>query len=457
MKPERNKKYTTIAIYTAGVLMIGIVFAFLLWNFDSITGFFSNLLDICSPIMYGALIAYILNPMMKLFEDKLFKKKSENGLSRTAKRTIAVVLTFLAFLTLLGLFVWMLLPQLVESIKDLGDKFPSYLQSIEDLAHSIAASGGFIAEAIETLLTNINEFIDSSYDLLQQYFPKITEMLQSVAAGALDIVLGIVFSIYFLMAKEHIAAQTKKFIRAVVSEKNYNNILRIVTLTDNTFGKYFTGAILDSMLVGVICFLMMAILGMPYAPLISVIVAITNVIPYFGPVIGAIPSAIILFVANPIYAIYFAIMILVLQQIDGNIIAPRIHSASTGLAQVWVIVSITLMSGLFGFVGMFIGVPLFSVIYTLIKEKIEQRLTKKALPTETVEYMSELGKAYNHKPEKPPKKPWKQRISDLLEKPLKKKKRGEGHPPHPVKKAKPPKTKQPSTENGNVEKKSDDS
>ena len=164
----------------------------------------------------------------------------------------------------------------------------------------------------------------------------------------------------------------------------------------------------------------MTILGMPYAPLISVIIAATNVIPFFGPFIGAIPSALILFVANPIYAVYFAIMVLVLQQIDGNIIAPRIHSASTGLDPVWVIVSITLMSGLFGFVGMFIGVPLFSVLYTLVKEQVEMRLAKKSLPLETVNYMSELGRAYCKKPEKE-KKPLKEKLRAFLKKmPLKK-------------------------------------
>lgn len=404
------------------VLLVGIGVVFLLWNFDSVKIYISKISDICSPIMYGALIAYILNPLMKIFEEKVFKnRKAEEGLSRTARRIVSVVMTFLSFFILLALFVWMILPQLSNSIKDLGEKFPMYLQSVEDLAHSIAASGGALATAIESLLTTINEFIDNSYDLLKQYLPVITSMLQSVALGALDIVLGIVFSIYFLMAKESIAAQTKKFLRAIFKETTYENILRIVSLTDNTFGKYFTGAILDSLLVGIVCFILMTVLGLPYAPLISVVIGVTNVIPYFGPFIGSIPSAIILFVANPIYAVYFIVMILVLQQIDGNIIAPRIHSSSTGLAPVWVIVAVTLMSGILGFIGMFIGVPLFSVIYTLIKEQVEKRLEKKSLPLETVDYMSEMGRAYCEKPEKE-KKPWKEKWKAMLVKAPKKQK-----------------------------------
>ena len=203
MKPEQqNRKYFTIAIYSLIVLLVGIGFVFLLWNFSTVKLYISKILDICSPIMYGALIAYILNPLMKIFEEKVFKnRKAEEGLSRTARRIVSVIMTFLSFFVLLALFVWMILPQLTNSIKDLGEKFPTYLQSVEDLAHSIAASGGALATAIESLLTTINEFIDNSYDLLKQYLPVITSMLQSVALGALDIVLGIVFSIYFLMAK----------------------------------------------------------------------------------------------------------------------------------------------------------------------------------------------------------------------------------------------------------------
>ena len=377
----------TIAIYALIVALIGVACVFFCIYYDSVAAFLSKIADICAPIMYGAVIAYILNPLMRIFEEKVLRKRNMvNGLSRTARRIFAVILTYLSFFIFIGLFVWMLLPQLTTSIKDLGEKFPSYIQAVEDLAHSIAEGGGAMGTAIETLLTRLNDFIDNSYDLLRQYLPVLTEILQSVAVGALDVVLGIVFSIYFLLSKEHILAQIKKILRAIFDKKTYQNILRISALSNDTFGKYFTGAILDSLLVGVICFILMAIFRMPYAPLISVIIAVTNVIPFFGPFIGAIPSAIILFVANPIYAVYFVIMILVLQQIDGNIIAPRIHSSSTGLAPVWVIVSITLMSGLFGFIGMIIAVPMTAVIFDLFAKLQYYRLRRKNLSPDTREY-----------------------------------------------------------------------
>ncbi len=416
MRPEPNRKYFTIAVYALLVALFGIATVFFFLYFDGVTAFIRKLLDICAPIVYGALIAYLLNPLLRIFEQKILRKQSGNEkLSRTTKRVLSVTMTMLAFFILIALFVWMILPQLTASVKDLGEKFPSYLQSVEDLAHSIAEGGGALADAIESLLTTLNNFIDNSYNLLKEYLPQLTETLQSVALGALDVILGIVFAIYFLFSKEHIAAQFKKILRAVFKEKTYAEILRILNLTNNTFGKYFTGAILDSALVGFICFVIMSLLRMPYAPLISVVIGITNVIPFFGPFIGAIPSAVILFVANPIFAVYFGIMILVLQQIDGNIIAPRIHSASTGLDPVWVIISITVMSGFFGFVGMLIGVPLFSVLYTLLKEQVEKRLDKKHLPVESVNYMSDLDRAYAEKPEKE-KKPLKETLHAMLDK-----------------------------------------
>jgi predicted PurR-regulated permease PerM len=245
-----------------------------------------------------------------------------------------------------------------------------------------------IAKAVNSALDYLNDLMSRSYELLQEYLPMLKDIIQSVATALVDIILGFVFAVYFLCSKEYLLAQTKKITKSLFSEKFYNKLAYFVSLTDRTFGKYFVAAILDSILVGFICFLLVQIAGMPYAPLIGVVIAITNIIPIFGPFLGAIPCAIILFVCKPSYAIIFGIMILVVQQIDGNIIVPRIHGASTGLPPVWIIVSITIMSGLFGFVGMFIGVPCFSVIYMLVKQYVEDRLEKKSYRTDTIAYMN---------------------------------------------------------------------
>jgi len=419
LKPYQNPKYLTIAVYALIVLILTISIVFFFLNMDIVNRFIGKLLDIISPLLYGAVIAYAMNPLMKLYEEKVFRpRKKGRILSRSARRGLSVTAALLSVILFLSLFIAMIVPQLKTSILDLIDKFPEYISSLEDLAHTLAEKNETIASIVNSALEYVDDFMSRSYELLQEYLPMLTGILQSVATAVLDILLGFVFAVYFLCAKEYILAQTKKIMKALFSEKNYEKIVYFVSLTDRTFGKYFIAAILDSLLVGFICFLFVQIAGMPYAPLIGVVIAITNIIPIFGPFLGAIPCAIILFVCKPSYAITFAIMILVVQQIDGNIIVPRIHGASTGLPPVWIIVSITVMSGLFGFIGMFIGVPCFSVIYTLIKQYVEGRLENKSFSTDTVSYMTR-DERKRFLPDETPKVSLKEKFSKIFKKPKK--------------------------------------
>lgn len=389
LKPSQNQKYLTIAVYALIVLILTISIVFFFLNLDLITGFLKKFVKICAPLIYGACIAYALNPLMKLYEEKVFRpRRKRSYLSRTARRGLSVASAVLTIVAFLALFIAMIIPQLKTSLMDLLEKYPEYIASIESLAVSLSQTNDLFKGIINSLHASLDDIMSRSYELIQEYLPMLTELIQSVATTLFDIVLGFVFAVYFLCAKEYISAQTKKFMKALFSEKHYEKIMNFVALTDRTFGKYFVAAILDSMLVGFICFLFVQLAGMPYAPLIGIVIAITNIIPIFGPFIGAIPCALILFVCKPSYAIIFAIMILIVQQIDGNIIVPRIHGASTGLPPVWIIVSITVMSGLFGFIGMFIGVPCFSVIYILIKQHVEKRLEQKSFSVSTVAYMN---------------------------------------------------------------------
>ncbi len=389
LKPYQNQKYLTIAVYALIVLILTISIVFFFLNMDMISAFFTKLIKISSPLIYGACFAYALNPLMKLYEEKVFRPRRKKApLSRTARRGLSVAATFLSVIAFLALFIAMIIPQLKTSIMDLLDKFPEYIASLEALAETLSQTNELFAGIVDTVMTSIDDIMSRSYELIQEYLPMVTEIIQSVASTLFDIVLGLVFAAYFLCSKEYVIAQTKKLAKALFSKRNYEKISYFLNLTDRTFGKYFVAAILDSILVGFIVFLLVQIAGMPYAPLIGVVIAITNIIPIFGPFIGAIPCALILFVCKPSYAITFAIMILIVQQIDGNIIVPRIHGASTGLPPVWIIVSITIMSGLFGFIGMFIGVPCFSVIYVIAKQYVEKRLDQKSFSTDTVAYMT---------------------------------------------------------------------
>jgi len=414
MKPEQNQKYITIAVYALIVMILTISIVFFFLNLDIILGFFAKLFKICAPLIYGACFAYAMNPLMKLYEEKVFRpRKKKSKLSRSVRRGLAVTASMLSVIAFLALFIAMIIPQLKTSIKDLLDRFPEYIASMEELAHSLAQTNELFAGIVNTVMDSVDDLLSRSYELIQEYLPMVTEIIQSVATTLFDIVLGFVFAVYFLCAKEYIIAQTKKIMKALFSENAYDKVMYFLSLTDRTFGKYFVAAILDSILVGFIVFLLVQIAGMPYAPLIGIVIAITNIIPIFGPFIGAIPCALILFVCKPSYAVIFAIMILIVQQIDGNIIVPRIHGASTGLPPVWIIVSITVMSGLFGFIGMFIGVPCFSVLYTLVKQYVEGRLEKKSFSPDTLAYMNADERKRFLSDEKKPKASFKEKFSGL--------------------------------------------
>ena len=387
MKPYQNPKYITIAVYTAFVLLSTVSIIFLFLNLDIVSAFFKKLLAIFAPLLYGACIAYALNPLMKFYEEKVFRPRRKNSkLLRSTRRGLSVSAAILSVILFLTLFIAMIIPQLKTSIQDLIEKFPQYVESLEALVEKLAQGNGFVAGIVNAAIAYVNDFASSSHDLLQEYLPMLKDILQSVASVLLDVVLGFVFAAYFLCAKEYIIAQTKKITKSLCSEKYYNKLAYFFSLTDKTFGKYFVAAILDSMLVGFICFLLVQIAGMPYAPLIGVVIGITNIIPIFGPFIGAIPCALILFVCKPSYAIIFGIMILIVQQIDGNIIVPRIQGNNTGISSLAVLIAITVMGSLFGVMGMIIGVPIFAVIIELCKRALEERLKKRGRPTDTVAY-----------------------------------------------------------------------
>ena len=410
LKPYQNNKYISIALHALLFLIVAISLVFLFLNLNAIGLFFKKLFGVCDALIYGLFIAYALNPLMKFYEEKVFvPRRKRSKFSRSGRRICSIVSAILSVIVFLVLFIAMIVPQLRTSLRDLIDKLPEYITSLEALAESLSKSNATIGNLVNAGLDYLQDMFSDGDALLEKYLPMLKELLQTVATLFIDIILGFVFAAYFLFAKEYLIAQTKKISMAVLSEKYHKKISYFVSVTEKTFSKYFVTAILDSMLVGFICFLLVKIAGMPYSPLIGVVIGITNIIPVFGPFIGAIPCAIILFVCKPSYAIIFGVMILVIQQIDGNIIVPRIHGASTGLPPVWIIVSITIMSGLFGFIGMFIGVPCFSIIYMTVKQYVETRLERKNFATDTTAYMKEEDRK-RFLQEEEPKAPFKERF-----------------------------------------------
>ncbi|MDF2567846.1 MAG: hypothetical protein K0R90_1302, partial [Oscillospiraceae bacterium] len=284
----------------------------------------------------------------------------------------------------------MVVPQLAASIYGIAQKTPDYINNLKLWADGLVSSNPDIADLINGQIDNISKY---SQELLTKYSPMldgfvkgITKGVFSVLIGTKNFMIGIIISIYIMASKEKFLAQSKKIIFAFFSRSFSTRLIGKIRKTNTIFSGFVTGQIIDAFIVATLCFICLSIFKIPYALLVSVLIGVTNIIPFFGPFIGAIPSAIIIFMENPMKSLFFVIIILIIQQVDGNVINPRILGESTGLSAFWVIFAILIAGGLFGFVGMFVGVPTFAVIYTLIRSAVEERLEKKGLPTDTNDY-----------------------------------------------------------------------
>lgn len=391
-KIQWNRQYTTIAVYAFLVILAGILCVVFFQNYGNLSVYVEKIFSVLNPVFLGILFAYLLNPILRFFENHVFwrvgLKKGKNRL----RRTLSVICTYLVLIAILVGFVMILVPQIVAGYKDLMGNMSNYIATIETWLNSIGQKVPALAKPISKITASFGNFLTDVSGIVEKIIPSITSAISGILTAVKNSLLGLVLSIYFLLAKEQLLAQTKKVLRTMLSPERYELLLADAKIVDENFGGFFFGKIFDSLIIGVLCFISMAIIGIPYYPLVSLIVGVTNIIPFFGPIIGAIPSAFIIFIASPIDAVWFIILILVIQQLDGNYIGPKILSSNTALEPVWIIIAITLMSGLFGFGGMLLGVPLFAVLYVFIKRKVEEKLERKNCPSDTEDYYdTELG------------------------------------------------------------------
>ena len=282
----------------------------------------------------------------------------------------------------------MLIPELFNSIRDMVISLPGQLNHALDKITEMMSGDSTLGQVFTAVLREGSDYLQNwlRTDLMKQInimMSNLTSGVINVFSGLFDLLIGLIISIYVLFSKEKFGKQSKKIVYAVFKPSHANMILHLTLKSNEIFGGFIIGKLIDSAIIGVLCFIGLSLLNMPYALLVSVIVGVTNVIPFFGPYIGAIPSAVLIMLADPRKGLYFILFILVLQQIDGNIIGPKILGDSTGLSAFWVVFSILLGGGLFGFVGMILGVPTFAVIYYVINMLINHRLEVKKLPTET--------------------------------------------------------------------------
>lgn len=355
---------------------------------------------ILQPILIGAVLGYLFNPLMRRIDTGLCglilpKVKNKEKVKHVI-RTVSSILTLLIFLTLFGMIIYMIVPALMESIVNLVNTMSANVEHFIDWYNNLSLPGKGSGEWERYLLMAaeyIEEWFDNSlvpqlqdFTQWQNYLTSITLSAINVVVVLKNVVIGLIVSIYVLMEKERFEGQAKKIAFAILPIKQANELIQIVHKVDQIFGGFIIGKIIDSIIIGIICFIGCSILRMPYTLLVSVIIGITNIVPFFGPFIGAIPCLIIVTITDPLHGLYLLIFVLVLQQVDGNIIGPKILGESTGLSSFWVIFAIMVGSGLFGFAGMLFGVPTFAVIYYLAQRLISHLLKRKGLPAKSLDY-----------------------------------------------------------------------
>ena len=404
----------------------------LLTNISVVYGFFKSLNKVLMPVFVGMIIAYLLTPLLNFFESKLItplfdKTKFKKSEKRDKLiRGICIFLTIVLAIAIVFWLTYLMISQIVPSIKNIADNLGTYVSNIQvwanktleknpSLKENIINLVGVSSENLETWLNDdiltfsfisqvapfINQNGSVDFDMVLPILGNVIGKVGKFFGGLLNVIIGIIISIYLLSGKEKFAGRSKKLTYTIFKRKTANNIIYAFRFTHKTFIGFLGGKIVDSIIIGILCFIGTTILQTPYAGLVSLFVGVTNIIPYFGPFIGAIPSALLIFVVDPMHPlnmVFFVIFILLLQQSDGNVIGPKILGDSTGLEGFWVIFSITLFGGFFGVAGMILGIPVFAVIYAGIKAWSRNRLKKKDLPHHTKDYVDLISIDDNGEP-----------------------------------------------------------
>lgn len=374
---RKNEKSSILkAIYVLGTVFI-VIFA--IANKASLSEWWSKIQSVLNPVVIGFVIAYLINPLYRTLSGKIFGKIKKEKL----RSGISLVITYIIVLAALSFLIGSIIPQVVTSYKDLESKFSSYLQAAIDWANGFIQNSNLfngeyadVFDFIDTndLQTKLSDFIIGSGNVLKTVFNYILAYGSNLIVGLKDVFMGLLISVYVLIFKKHIANMLKRLIRAFTSRDRYETIIKRTNEVDKKFGNFIVGKIIDSIIIGILTFVLLCIFSIPYAPLVSVIVGVTNIIPMFGPFLGAVPSAFIIFIASPSKSLVFILLIIIIQQLDGNLIGPMILGPSMGLTAFGIVIAITIMGGLWGIPGMLIGVPLFAAIYDIISENVSARL-----------------------------------------------------------------------------------
>lgn len=395
---KNNKNYIKWGL-TAFLVILGSFFSYyVIFHIEDFKTLLDKLLVILMPIIDGLVLAYLLTPLVNATEKKLLKPcftTLKIQVKKGHRRVLAIIITCSAVFLGIYCFFALVIPQIVNSIKTIIEQFPTYVDTFILWISKILENNPDIEKNVTDIINestiDIEKFINNTA------IPKLNNIIMTISLSVFSIfkelwnlIIGFIISIYILSSKEHFAAQAKKICYAFFSVEASNRFITNVRFANKTFCGFFVGKILDSIIIGLICFIGTTLIGTPFSVLISVIIGVTNIIPFFGPFLGAIPSVLLILFIDPLQALYFLIFVLLLQQADGNIIGPKILGSSTGLSSFWVIFAITLFGGIFGIFGMIIGVPVLAVIFSFFKSLVESKLEDKELPVETAKYLKLL-------------------------------------------------------------------
>ena len=443
MKIKWNKKYTTVATYAFIVIALAVLFVVFVFRFDSFSKGFSWIGTVAAPIICGIVIAYVINPLVMWIERTFFRKLVEGTppeknivmqkLSetkagdtavvralekhsapmekklkrrRTAARALSVTISYLVVLAILAGICIAVVPSVAKSLIDLADQMPGYIKKADAFITDFFANNEELAGLISDGMVEIGSVLQKVSGMIQPMAGDIATGLLSFASGLLtglkNVVIGLIIGIYLLFSKERLLAQLKKIFFAFLKNSTCQRIFYVAGKSNGIFKNYIISNLIDALIIFAAMAVGMVAMGMPYPMLLAVVCGVTNLIPFFGPFIGAIPCGVLIILVDPVKVIWFGLFVLILQQLDGNVIKPHLFGESMGLPAIWVLVAITVGGNLFGVVGMLLGVPVFAVIYLLFAEFVSGKLKKKNMPEKTTEYSGDTSLFLDGYEEVPP-------------------------------------------------------
>ncbi|MEG1878150.1 MAG: AI-2E family transporter [Pseudoflavonifractor sp.] len=372
---EHKKKWFILdarAISNLVVVFSAILFYIGLSNFGILQEKIRMFTGVLTPFITGFAMAYLLNTPMSFFERKVFK-------SFKFRRSLSILTVYLLAFALVAVLINLILPQVIQSVMGLAGNMPIYLENLNQWTRILAEQFHVESDLVKEVMVSYQDLLKKATDLLSKALPQLLDLGVAVGSGLVSAVTALISSIYMLAGKGRLLPQIKKLIYAFIPRKTADRFLQICSQANGIFVGFINGKLIDSAIIGALCFVLCTLMRIPLAILISVIIGVTNVIPFFGPIIGAVPCIMILLIVDPWAALRFLLLVIALQQFDGNILGPKILGDSTGLSAIWVLVAIVMGGGLFGFPGMILGVPTFAVLYALTRELVNSRLAAKGI------------------------------------------------------------------------------